>query len=142
MANEQLDILVLDDDLVIGAALEIHIEDAGGSPALVDNVQAAIDLYDERKAAGQPFHGVISDVNTKEPEVSGLDLARHVIGQDPEIPIYLVTAHEPSRRYGELATQIADVKVDGVIPKPWAEGQIEGIVGKIREKTYGTKPQS
>ncbi len=141
MANEPkpLDILVIDDRADIRLALEALIEIADARPTSASGVREGIELYDQRKKAGTPFYGVLTDLNTGEEGLSGLDVVRHVKTQDPNIPVYVVTAAERTPQYSSLASGLTALNPDGIIPKPWGDGQIESIIEQIRIQAYGNK---
>ena len=139
MAEEQkpqqpLEILVIDDDAIIGMEIKDIIERAGDKATLAIGGQAGIDEYAQRHEA-KPFDGVISDYRM--PRVTGVDVFMVVKNRSPETPFYFVTASDPKEIYQDLSNQHEEFRPDGIIKKPFQNQNIRDALSQIRIQKYG-----
>jgi CheY-like chemotaxis protein len=87
-------ILVVDDDLLVGAGTVAMLEDLGHSAVDAGSGRQALDMLSGKNT----FDVVITDQSV--PGMTGLELARRIRGRWPEMHILLATGHAdlPERR--------------------------------------------
>jgi signal transduction histidine kinase/ActR/RegA family two-component response regulator len=87
-------VLVVDDDVLVGAGTVAMLEDLGHSAVHVTSGQRALDLLSDKKT----FDVVITDQSM--PGMTGLELAHRIRERWPEMQILLATGHAdlPERR--------------------------------------------
>lgn len=117
---EGRDILIVEDDSLIGWSMARALGTAGYNPVVVDCGESAME-----KIRGGGYECVISDFRL--PGMDGLDLAGRVKEISASIPVILLTSHE------ELSPDDVDSRggVDYVIEKPFNLSEIVRLVGVI-----------
>lgn len=97
-----LNVLVVDDDLLIQMALTDMVAELGHAAQAVTSAQEALD----RVLAGEAVDLVITDHAM--PGMTGLELARKLRAERPDLPVLLATGfedlpgHEPNERWPRL----------------------------------------
>lgn len=106
-----LNILVIDDDRLIAGAVRLRLESAGHRVTPAIGGQAGIDAYLKARAAGDPFHVVLTDLGM--PDVDGHKVAAAVKSSTPDTPVIMLTG------WGHrLQTEGLPPHVDCVLSKP------------------------
>ncbi len=119
----QYDILIVDDEPLIGSALVQLFElESYRALALTDAKQIGLGLPDNWPGI------VISDVNM--PDIDGLSLMRILLAQDKDIPIILLTGH------GDIAMAVQALKQGAYdfIEKPFNNEHMLDIAKRALEK--------
>jgi len=130
-----LDILVIDDEALIGLTVGGVIEDVGDKATVVTSGQAGIDEYVLRYEEGQPYDAVLTDLRM--PRVTGVDVIKAVKKLSPETYVYVITGNEANEEYERLSNELGELKPDGVIGKPFQDQTIRDILNTIRLQKYG-----
>jgi two-component system phosphate regulon response regulator OmpR len=124
-------LLVVDDDLRIVDLLSRYLSDNGF------RVTTANDAAEARKhLSGLAFDLLILDVMM--PGESGLDLARSIRGQMPNVPILMLTARtEPLDRVAGLETG-----ADDYVPKPFEPRELVLRIGNLLKRSEQNEPKT
>ncbi len=119
---EGRDILIVEDDSLIGWSMARALGTAGYNPVVVDCGEAAVE-----KIRMGAYECVISDFRL--PGMDGLALAGRVKEISASIPVIIISSNE------ELSPEAVDASrgVDYVIEKPFNLGEIVRLVGDIVE---------
>jgi len=141
MTEEQqvrsLDVLVIDDEAIVGMLLGRIIEDEGDKATITYNGQKAIEEYVRRRNQGGPFDLVFTDLNMR--RVSGVDVTRAVKKLSPKTPVYVITGNEANEEYERLSIELGELKPEGIIEKPFQDQDIIDILNQIRIQKYSPK---
>jgi signal transduction histidine kinase/CheY-like chemotaxis protein len=123
-------VLVVDDDPSALQLMCATLERAGYRvQAAVDGVQA-LDSY---TTATEPFQLVLSDVIM--PRMSGLDLARQLVGRDPNVNVLFTSGQVPAESVGET---MAGRNFD-LLPKPFRpDGLLRAVETALDRSPHGS----
>lgn len=142
MAQEKsakpLEILVIDDDPSIRIILSRIISDLGTNATTAVGGKDGIEKYIAALDTDKPYNAVFTDLNM--PNGNGVDVIRAVKGLSPSIPLYVITGAEINMEYSNLLAQLGDLKLDGMLQKPFIFMDIQKLLESIREITYQTPP--
>ncbi len=133
--QKPLEILVIDDNPDITDLLARIIRNLGHNVSVANDGQEGIEKYVDRFNAAKTdstkrrYDIVFTDLNM--PRKSGTDVTREVKKLSPNIPVYVITAHEPTEEYAKLAKELGQLKPDGVIQKPLSKDTLTGILESV-----------
>jgi DNA-binding NtrC family response regulator len=117
IVSHAIKILVIDDEPSVGDALSIVLGDLGYMVEVVLNGRDGVELANKER-----FSVAITDLRL--PDMSGLEVLRHIKSSDPECPVIIITAHSTpevineSKRLGALA----------VLSKPFFPAEILSLI--------------
>jgi DNA-binding NarL/FixJ family response regulator len=114
-------ILVVDDDVLVGRALERTLRNAGD--VHVEHCVRADEAV--ARAEQAEFDLVVLDLQM--PDASGVDVARRIRAKRPSARLLFISADTTSR----LATEARTIASDGIFPKPWPTAELLQIVRSI-----------
>jgi CheY-like chemotaxis protein len=127
MKLQNLNILVVEDDVDLREALVSWLEEEGPTVFQAGNGREALALLTTNSV-----DFVISDI--KMPQMNGMELLEAIRGQDPKIPVVLLTTGE-SAVTDDMAKAAGAV---GLLPKPFAiEELIETIIETLNLSKVG-----
>jgi PAS domain S-box-containing protein len=119
-------ILVVEDNIPVAEFEQKVLENAGYTVIVATNGQAALDIYQTRKAG---ISLVILDLLM--PEMSGRDCLMELLKIDPSVKVLIASGYAPE---DELHKEIRPL-VKGFLQKPFAMTQLLDAVGSVlREK--------
>lgn len=113
------DLLVVDDEPEVRRALVRVLRHAGFGVESCSDGRAATELL-----AKQRFDAVVTDISM--PDMTGVDLLRHVRGRDADLPVILVTGGPDI----QTAIQAIEYGVYRYLVKPVDPGELVGIIEK------------
>lgn len=116
-------ILVVDDELSIRQLLEIALKKVGYRITVAESGGAAIDLFDKHA-----YDLVISDI--KMPDMSGVDVLRHVKRSGPDTPVIMITAYAST----ETAVEALRLGAYDYITKPFKVDELKVTIRNALEK--------
>jgi DNA-binding NtrC family response regulator len=118
-----LEILVADDDPMVGDLIALALREVGHQVVVVVDGRTALDAID-----GGDFDLAILDVRL--PSVGGFDVLRHLRGRRAEIDVVLMSG------YGSIADAVAAIKADAVdyLAKPFETAQLIELVGDVAQR--------
>ena len=116
-------ILVVDDEESMRQLLEIALGKDGHRITLADSGKAATKLIDQNS-----FDLVISDI--KMPDMSGVDVLRHVKETEPGTPVIMVTAYASA----ETAVEGLRLGAYDYLTKPFKVDELKANIRNALEK--------
>lgn len=116
-------ILFIDDDLAGREVALFNLRQAGYEVAAASDGEEGLELFSSMK-----FDLVVTDI--KMPRISGIEVLRRVRGQDPDIPVLVITA------FGNVETAVEAMREGAYdfIGKPFHREQILLSVAKALER--------
>jgi CheY-like chemotaxis protein len=119
-------VLIVDDELEVGRALERVLQYLGHVPVRADHPDQALLLLTGDVDA------VITDIDM--PGMNGVELARRIRARDARIPIAFCTGSQP----GEQAVQAA-ADIGPVLTKVWTLQQVEQLLLRLERDAARTR---
>lgn len=113
-------ILVIDDEPSVGDALKLVLEASGYGVVLVANGREGIEQVRSRR-----FGCSIVDLSL--PDISGLQVIKHIHEQQPEIPILLITGEDTPQAFAE-AKRLGAI---GILSKPFRPADILQLITRV-----------
>jgi DNA-binding NtrC family response regulator len=110
---EKIQVLIIDDDRSIAAALKIILEDNGYEAVVAMNAHQGIE-----QASLRQFDLIITDVQL--PDLSGLDVLKILRKKTPDMPVIIITAQSTP----EVVTQAMARGAFQLLPKPFLPSEI------------------
>ena len=119
-------ILVIDDEPSVADALEIILKDCGYEVSVALNGRDGIKRANESR-----FDIVITDLRL--PDMSGLDVLGHVIAEDPDSIVIVISAHSTP----EVVAESIKLGAFDVLPKPFYPSEVLSLIdqGLLRKVT-------
>jgi two-component system response regulator GlrR len=116
-------ILLIDDDEQLSEVICLLLESEGFDIRACSDPQAALGLV-----VREEFSAILLDIRLG--EYNGIDLLKRIRETDPDIPVFMITAH------GEIDTAVESFTVgaNGYIRKPFQEGELKSQVLQAVEK--------
>jgi DNA-binding NtrC family response regulator len=112
-AMEKIQVLIIDDDSSVAAALKVIMEDNGYEAVVAMNAHQGIEQADLRR-----FDLIITDVQL--PDLSGLDVLKILRKKAPEMPVIIITAQSTP----EIVKQAMACGAFQLLPKPFLPAEI------------------
>lgn len=109
--------MLIDDEPSIGDALTIVLNDHGYRVVLALNGRDGVEMADRER-----FSVVITDLRL--PDISGLDVLRHVKIKSPDRPVIIITAHITP----ELIVEAKSLGAIEVLAKPFFPSDILSLI--------------
>jgi DNA-binding response OmpR family regulator len=119
-----MQLLVIEDDPVVGVLLVDAFTDAGQSVTLVSNGEEALRHIDRQRP-----DGVFLDIQL--PTISGIDVLRRIRSLHPTLPVIIITGHATERQIDEAL----ELGALDVVLKPQILNQIESALEGLRRRT-------
>jgi two-component system response regulator PilR (NtrC family) len=116
-------ILVVDDEESMRRLLEIALGKEGYRLALAESGKKAIDTFDKSS-----YDLVISDI--KMPDMSGVEVLRHIKETDPSVPVIMVTAYASA----ETAVEALRLGAYDYLTKPFKLEELKANIRNALEK--------
>ncbi len=107
------DVLVVDDEPVVGNGIRLLLREAGLRVATVADAEAAL----AHPAAGE-CRLVLCDLML--PGLSGIDLLHKLRATRPNLPVVMITGYGTA----ENAARALEAGVSGFLPKPFTESEL------------------
>jgi DNA-binding NtrC family response regulator len=117
IVSQAIKILVIDDEPSVGDALSIVLGDLGYAVVVVLNGRDGIELANREK-----FSVAITDLRL--PDMSGLEVLRHIKSCDPDCPIIIITAHSTP----EIIYESKRLGAHEVLSKPFFPADILSLI--------------
>lgn len=117
--SQPIKILVIDDEPSVGDALSIVLGDLGYAVEVVFNGRDGIEL-----ASRERFSVAITDLRL--PDMSGLDVLRHIKSCDPDCPIIIITAHSTP----EIIAESKRLGAFEMLSKPFFPSEILALINR------------
>src|SRR6059036_3637848 len=122
---EQAKILVVEDDPDIRKILELFLGEKGFRVKVTDGAPAALEMLDQA-----PIDVILSDVRM--PEMSGLELLRHLKERDPDIQLVLMSAYSSVKD----AVEAIQLGAADYVEKPIDFRRLERVLQTVLEKRH------
>jgi len=110
-------VLVIDDELSVADALKVILSDSGYQVAVAMSGAEALEKLGKRR-----FDLVITDVRL--PDISGLDVLRHLRRSHPGVLAIIITAHHTP----ELAAESLSLGAVAVLLKPFSPSDLLTVI--------------
>lgn len=110
-------VLVIDDEPSVADALKVILSDSGYQVAVAMSGGEALEKLGKRR-----FDLVITDVRL--PDISGLDVLRHLRRSHPGVLAIIITAHHTP----ELAAESLSLGAVAVLPKPFSPSDLLTVI--------------
>lgn len=110
-------VLVIDDEPSVADALKVILSDSGYQVAIAMSGGEALEKLGKRR-----FDLVITDVRL--PDISGLDVLRHLRRSHPGVLAIIITAHHTP----ELAAESLSLGAVAVLPKPFSPSDLLTVI--------------
>lgn len=121
--EDNVSILVIDDEPVVGDALKLVLESSGYEVVLVEKGRDGI-----RQAGGRAFCFGIVDLFLS--DISGLQVIKSIREQQPEIMVILITAQGTPQAFSEARR----LGVVGILTKPFRPADILQMISKRKAR--------
>lgn len=131
ISYSNLNILVVDNESVITALLEVHLQGLNHNPTIVTNAEEALRLYELNN-----YDLVISDVNM--PGMSGLELCKRITAQKPEVRFCLMSGYFEA----ENVTAFSKLGVIGYLKKPFNPQTVEELIKSAMAHQFAKRDSS
>lgn len=119
------DILIADDDPFVVRSLKTRLSAEGYEVISAPGGEAAVKMF-------QSFHPRLVILDAAMPDMSGMDVCRHVRESDPERRskvVFLTGASTPSADFVERCAEASDA--DGYLRKPYDAGELIALVESV-----------
>lgn len=110
-------VLVIDDEPSVADALKVILSDSGYQVAVAMSGREALEKLGKRR-----FDLVITDFRL--PDISGLDVLRHLRRSHPGVLAIIITAHHTP----ELAAESLSLGAVAVLPKPFSPSDLLTVI--------------
>jgi DNA-binding NtrC family response regulator len=110
-------VLVIDDEPSVADALKVILSDSGYQVVVAMSGREALENLGKRR-----FDLVITDVRL--PDISGLDVLRHLRRSHPGVLAIIITAHHTP----ELAAESLSLGAVAVLPKPFSPSDLLTVI--------------
>jgi DNA-binding NtrC family response regulator len=110
-------VLVIDDEPSVADALKVILSDSGYQVAVAMSGREALEKLGKRR-----FDLAITDVRL--PDMSGLDVLRHLRRSHPGVLAIIITAHHTP----ELAAESLSLGAVAVLPKPFSPSDLLTVI--------------
>lgn len=117
--NSKLQVLVIDDDAVVGRSFDRVLSDKGYEVSTALNGEEALNTIENEK-----FDVVFTDI--KMPGMDGLDVAEHIKSRCPWTPVVVITGYGTA----ENEARASVLGVNGFVRKPLTPEIIESVTLK------------
>ena len=113
-------ILIVDDELILRKSLARWLERDGHDIDVAENGEEAL-----KKTETKKYDLMLVDI--KMPGMSGIDVLKHIKGNDPEIAVVMITA------FGSISTAIESMKngANDYLLKPFDPNELSLLIEKI-----------
>jgi DNA-binding NtrC family response regulator len=123
-------VLVIDDEPSVADALKVILSDSGYQVAVAMSGREALENLGKRR-----FDLVITDVRL--PDISGLDVLRHLRRSHPNVTVIIITAHFTP----ELAAESLSLGAAGVLAKPFSPSDLLRIIETASSRAQQPPPR-
>ncbi len=123
-------VLVIDDEPSVADALKVILSDSGYQVAVAMSGREALENLGKRR-----FDLVITDVRL--PDISGLDVLRHLRRSHPNVTVIIITAHYTP----ELAAESLSLGAAGVLAKPFSPSDLLRIIETASSRAQQPPPR-
>jgi DNA-binding NtrC family response regulator len=110
-------VLVIDDEPSVADALRLILSDSGHDVEVGNTGRDALEALGNRR-----FDLVITDLRL--PDISGLDVLRHLQRSHPGVLAIIITAHPTP----ELAAESLSLGAVAVLPKPFSPSELLTVI--------------
>ena len=131
MAETQVTILVVDDEIDVLEMIELGLESNGYELLLADNGERALELFEQHRV-----DLVICDV--KMPGMNGISVVTHLRERDSELPIVLLSGYIAD----EMVEQCAQLGGVTLVRKPFLFDELYRAVQVGLERAAKSRPAS
>jgi DNA-binding response OmpR family regulator len=118
-------VLVIDDEPSVADALKVILSDSGYQVAIAATGREALEQLGKRRLD-------LAIIDVRLPDMSGLDVLRHLRRSLPNTPVIIITAHYTP----ELAAESLSLGAAGVLAKPFSPSDLLSMIqtasGRIR----------
>ena len=129
--NKKLQVLVIDDDAVVGRSFDRVLSEKGYQVSTALNGEQALETMENRE-----FDVVFTDI--KMPGMDGLEVTERIKARCPWTPVVVITG------YGTQANEVraSVLGANGFVRKPLTPEMIESVTLKALKEADGTKDQN
>ena len=125
----KLNILVLDDEPIVGKRLKPALAKSGYSVDVVENGADAIRLIDERV-----YDIVVTDIRME--GVDGIGVLRHALARSPRTLVIMITGYATV----EMAREALTIGAFDFIAKPFKLDDLRAAIARAAEKIAADRP--
>lgn len=129
MHEPSVKILIVEDDEVLGALMQRHLNESGFIVVWVQTMGEAQDALEGTRHQAQTYDAVVLDIML--PDGDGLAFCRS-IRRDLDVAVIMVTAK------GETADRIRGLEIgaDDYLPKPFSLWELEARIKAVLRRSY------
>lgn len=120
--SEQVTVLLLDDEAIVGKRLKPALEKIGCTVEVFEDPRLALDRLSE-----QNFHIVVTDIRMD--EIDGLQVLEHVKKKSPDTRVIMITGYAMMA----LAREAMDLGAFDFIAKPFTPDDLRAVVARAAE---------
>jgi DNA-binding response OmpR family regulator len=120
---KNLNLLFVDDDHHISAAIDSIFSLMFKSITLAENSKTALDFFNQKS-----IDIVITDIEM--PEADGFSLIESIRQLDPEIPIIILSAYSSTH----YLMHAANLRIDGYITKPLSFNKLDSVLDRVAKR--------
>jgi signal transduction histidine kinase/ActR/RegA family two-component response regulator len=123
-------VLVMDDEEPIRKLLEFALRRLGYEVETARDGAEAIALYEEAKAAANPFDAVLLDLTVRG-GMGGVEAAARLKELDPPCRLIVSSGYSAS----PVLSEFARYGFDAVLPKPWSMPDLSAVIRRVLART-------
>ncbi len=124
-------ILVIDDEPSVADALKVILSDSGYQVAIAATGREALEQLGKRRLD-------LAIIDVRLPDMSGLDVLRHLRRIHPNTPVIIITAHYTP----ELAAESLSLGASGVLAKPFSPSDLLTMIETAILDCFRSSPDS
>jgi len=119
---DQLDVLLLDDEPIVGKRLKPALAKIGCNVEVFEDPAAALKRFDEK-----PFDVVVTDIRMD--EIDGIQILEHVVSKSPRTKVIMITGYAMMA----LAREAMEKGAFDFIAKPFQPDDLRQVIAKAAE---------
>ena len=120
--NENLEVLLLDDEPIVGKRLKPALEKIGCSVEVFENPHSALERIDEKS-----FDIVVSDISMD--DIDGIQVLDHVMKKSQHTKVILITGYAMM----SLAREAMEKGAFDFIARPFQPDDLRAVIAKAAE---------
>lgn len=121
-------VLVVDDDKDILEDVKLLMEEAGVDTEIAQSGKKAIQMVKKKEKSGEKFDIVLLD--WKMPEMNGIETAKAIKSEYPNLPIIIMTSYDLS----EIDVEAKEAGINLLMPKPFFISNFKNLILKMNDE--------